>query len=74
MSAANGITRRRIVRTCRTCANWRENPEQCYDCNRNPANVDRWRPIGSRGFTRDTGKPVNPKMPCCQNEKVEAPK
>jgi hypothetical protein len=48
---------------CVTCVNWRENPEQCYDCARNPGVTDRWRPVGSAGFHRDGGKPVNPIMP-----------
>lgn len=46
---------------CTECANWRENPEQCYDCSQNK--VNRFRPMGSVGFVRDAGKPLNPKMP-----------
>lgn len=51
------------TKSCRTCANWYENPEQCFDCELHPALVDRWRKIGSTGFTRDAGKPIDPKIP-----------
>jgi len=48
---------------CVSCMNWRENPEQCYGCKLNPGYTDNWRSKGSRGFTRDAGKPVNPTCP-----------
>ena len=50
-------------RECATCMNWRENPEQCYECSRNPEVTDNWRGKGSRGFHRDAGQPINPRCP-----------
>ena len=52
-------------KSCLNCANWRENPEQCYDCSVDKPN--RWRPTGSPGFTRDAGKPTNPQVPLPPN-------
>lgn len=60
----------KLKKNCLTCANWRENPEQCYGCIRNSDNSDCWRPVGSAGFTRDAGKPLNPKMPKCRLETI----
>ena len=59
-------------KTCLTCANWRENPEQCYNCTRNSSTQDCWRSIGSPGFVRDAGKPTSPRLPCSNEDLIKS--